>query len=69
MQRCKSSGSAQRFLSAHAAVHNTFDTQRHLVSRSPLGQFRAEAASAWEVATAARRSGRKTPIAARFQVP
>ncbi len=53
MQRFKSSGSAQRFLSAHAAVHNTFNTQRHLVSRSTLRQFRAEAASAWEVATAA----------------
>ncbi len=53
MQRFKSSDSAQRFLSAHAAVHNTFNTQRHLVSRSTLRQFRAEAASAWEVATAA----------------
>ncbi len=33
MQRFKSPGSAQRFLSAHAAVHNTLNTQRHLVSR------------------------------------
>jgi len=53
MQRFKSPGSAQRFLSAHAAVHNTFNTQRHLVSRRTLRQFRAEAAVAWEVATAA----------------
>ena len=53
MQRFKSPGSAQRFLSAHAAVHNTFNTQRHLVSRSTLRQFRAEATSAWEIATAA----------------
>jgi len=52
MQRFKSPGSAQRFLSAHAAVHNTFNTQRHLVSRSTLRQFRAEATSAWEIATA-----------------
>ena len=33
MQRFKSAGSAQRFLSAHAAVHNTFNVQRHLISR------------------------------------
>ena len=31
MQRFKSPGSAQHFLSAHAAVHNTFNTQRHLI--------------------------------------
>jgi transposase-like protein len=53
MQRFKSPGSAQRFLSAHAAVHNTFNIQRHLVSRRTLRQFRAEATSAWELATAA----------------
>jgi len=53
MQRFKSPGSAQRFLSAHAAVHNTFNTQRHLVSRRTPRQFRAEAAITWEVATAA----------------
>src|SRR5262249_13258816 len=31
MQRFKSARSAQRFLSMHAAVHNTFNLQRHLV--------------------------------------
>ncbi|SDR59649.1 Transposase (or an inactivated derivative) [Rhizobiales bacterium GAS113] len=36
MQRFKSPGSAQRFLSVHAAVHNTFNTQRHLTSRKAL---------------------------------
>jgi putative transposase len=30
MQRFKSPGSAQHFLSVHAAVHNTFNVQRHL---------------------------------------
>src|SRR6266436_6666433 len=44
MQRFKSARSAQRFLSIHAAVHNTFNLQRHLISRSTLRAFRAEAA-------------------------
>jgi len=33
MQGFKSPGSAQRFLSIHSAVHNTFNLQRHLISR------------------------------------
>ena len=41
MQRFKSACSAQRFLGMHAAVHNTFNLQRHLVSRSTLRVFRA----------------------------
>jgi putative transposase len=45
-QRFKSAGSAQRFLSAHAAVRNTFNLQRHLVSRRTLRLFKAEAAQA-----------------------
>jgi len=44
LQRFKSARSAQCFLSMHAAVHNTFNLQRHLVSRSTLRIFRAEAA-------------------------
>ena len=36
MQRFRSPGSAQRFLSTHAAVHNTFNVQRHLTSRATL---------------------------------
>src|SRR3977135_3998974 len=53
MQRFKSTRSAQRFLSIHAAVHNTFNLQRHLVSRSTLRTFRAEAAAQWQSAVAA----------------
>ena len=53
MQRFKSARSAQRFLYMHAAVHNTFNLQRHLVSRSTLRIFRAEAASEWRNAVAA----------------
>ena len=41
MQRFKSPGSAQRFLSAQAAVQNTFNVERHLISRSTLKPFRA----------------------------
>src|SRR6202043_4101325 len=53
MQRFKSARSAQRFPSIHAAVHNTFNLQRHLVSRSTLRTFRAEAAAQWQDAVAA----------------
>jgi transposase-like protein len=48
MQRFKSARSAQRFLSMHVAVHNTFNHQRHLVTRSTLRIFRAEAANRWQ---------------------
>src|SRR3954452_8060784 len=51
MQRFKSPASAQRFLSVHSAVHNTFFLQRHLVSRSTLRIFRSEAAAQWRTAT------------------
>ena len=52
MQRFKLPGSAQRFLSNHATIYNTFYTQRHLISRSILRQFRAEAMEQWRHATA-----------------
>src|SRR6516164_9283301 len=53
LQRFKSARSAQCFLSMHAAVHNTFNLQRHLVSRSTLRIFRAEAVAQWLDAVAA----------------
>jgi transposase-like protein len=53
VQRFKSARSAQRFLSIHAAVHNTFNLQRHLVSRSTLRKFRADATAEWQRAVAA----------------
>src|SRR5499427_9068298 len=52
MRRFKSACSAQRFLSMHATVHNVFNLQRHLVSRSPLRIFRAEAVNQWRDAVA-----------------
>jgi hypothetical protein len=64
MQRFKSSRSAQRFLNMHSAVHNTFNHQRHLVSRSTLRIFRAEAAARWQ-------DGREEPVdkAKPFDIP
>ncbi len=53
MQRFKSAGSAQRFLAIHAAVYNTFNVQRHLISRKTLRQFHGEAMRTWQAATAA----------------
>jgi putative transposase len=53
MQRFKSSGSAQRFLSVHAALQNTFNVQRHLTSRRTLRVLREEAFRTWRAVTAA----------------
>ena len=53
LQRFKSPGSAQRFLSAHAAVYNTFNLQRHLISRRTLRAFGDEATDQWNAAVAA----------------
>src|ERR1700731_3456008 len=53
MQRFKSPGSAQKFLSTHAAVYNTFNVQRHLTSARTHRNLRAAAMNAWrEAATA-----------------
>ena len=51
-QRFKSQASAQRFLTTHAAIYNTFNIQRHLISRHTLRRFRAEAESVWAAAVA-----------------
>jgi transposase-like protein len=53
MQWFKSPGSAQRFLSVHAVVQNTFNVQRHLVSRNTLRALRGEAFQNWRAASAA----------------
>src|ERR1700749_1598595 len=52
IQRFKSARSAQRFLNMHGAVHNAFNFQRHLISRSTLRIFRAEATAQWQDAVA-----------------
>ncbi len=51
-QLFKSQASAQRFLTTHAAIYNTFYVQRHLISRPTLRRFRAEADAAWAAAAA-----------------
>src|SRR5450756_662672 len=53
MQRFKSPGSAQKFLSTHAAVHNTFNVQRHLTSAKTHRTFRAAALNTWREVVAA----------------
>jgi hypothetical protein len=49
----KSYSQQSYFVGMHAAVHNTFNLQRHLVSRSTLRIFRPEAANQWQNAVAA----------------
>jgi putative transposase len=53
MQRFKSARSAQKFLSTHAAVYNTFNVQRHLVSTPSHRVLRATAMSTWREVVAA----------------
>src|SRR5271170_1493002 len=53
MQGIKSTGSAQRFLLVHAAVHNTFNVQRHLTSARTHQSFRTSAMQTWHEVVAA----------------
>lgn len=53
MQRFKSQGQAQRFVSNYGAISNLFNVQRHLISRSTLRTFRAAAMEGWTAASAA----------------
>ena len=53
MQPFKSPGSAQKFLSSHAAVYNIFNVQRHLTSAQTHRALRAVAMDTWRTAAAA----------------
>jgi putative transposase len=54
MQRFKSQASAaQRFLTTHASIYNTFNTQPHVIRRPTLRRSRGDAHAAWTAATAA----------------
>jgi putative transposase len=50
LQRFKSPGSAQRFLSLHAATYNVFTVARHLTTARTHRLFRAEALATWREA-------------------
>ena len=50
MQRFRSLGSAQRFLSIHAAAYNHFNTRRHLITASEHRQLRDKAFRRWREA-------------------
>jgi len=52
-QGFKSVGSAQGFLSVHAAAQNTFNVQRHLTSARTHRAFRASAMHTWHEVVAA----------------
>ncbi len=52
MRRFKSPLQAQRFLSAHAAVHNLFNLGRNLISAEHYRLLRQRAFVSWEYATA-----------------
>ncbi len=53
MQRFKSHGHAQRFVSTHSAIYNTFNIQRHLISRNTMRHFRTSAMAEWNAASVA----------------
>ena len=65
MQGFKSTGSAQRFLSFHAATYNTFNVQRHLTSASTHRAFRASAMQTWREVTAAALSQAESTVSLR----
>ncbi len=53
LQRFKSPGSAQRFLSIHSATHNTFYHQRHLLKRPMYKELRTTSFEVWQSASVA----------------
>jgi putative transposase len=53
MQRFKSPGFAQRFVSMHATTDNTFNLQRPLISRRTLRTVRSQARADWNAVAAA----------------
>ena len=53
MQGFRSAGSAQRFLSSHSAVYDTFNICRHLTTAPTHPILMAQAFEAWGVAVAA----------------
>ena len=52
MQRFKSQGQAQLFISTHSAVYNIFNIDRHLTSRNTMRYLRNTAMEKWKIASA-----------------
>jgi len=50
-KKFKSQGSAQRFLTSHGSICNTFNLQETPIRRSTIWTFRAAAHDAWAAAT------------------
>jgi transposase-like protein len=53
MQRFKSPGGTQHFLSVHAATYNTFYHQRHLLNRPTFKRLQSESFDVWSAVTEA----------------
>ena len=51
MQRFKSPGQAQRFLSAHAMIYGHFRLRRHLMTAGEYRRARAKAFRVWRQET------------------
>ncbi len=60
-QKFKFQGSAQRFLSRHGPIYNTFNPRPHPISRPGLRTLRAKAKLAWAAATIAANRPRLAP--------
>jgi putative transposase len=56
MQRFKSSGQAQNFLSAHGFIHGHFHPRRHLMAATNYRAIRSDAFSVWKQETCSRRT-------------
>ena len=54
MQRFKSPGHAQRFLSCHAMIYGHFRPRRHLMTAARYRRARAEAFRVWREETRVR---------------
>ena len=52
MQKFKSQGQAQIFVSTHSAIYNAFNIERHLTSRNTMRDLRAVATEKWKIASA-----------------
>jgi putative transposase len=56
MQRFKSSGQAQSFLSTHAMIYGLFRPRRHLMTEAGYRRARAAAFRIWQQETRAHQS-------------